>query len=153
MLPFFDAILQVSTAPTVQLEIGKLMLAAITVVLSALGTAVIYFVKRLIASFDGFKVEARGKFAGLSKELVSHGQQVDVQLVRVRGELSEHSKHVDGRLDRLSTEMQKVSQEMFGPQGDNGMRGDLRRTRDLVVKHDRLLVRLADRADVKFEEG
>lgn len=123
-----------TAAPTVQLDLGKLILAAIGTLLSALATAVIFFVKRLIASFDGFKTEVTGKFAGLEQNL------------------SEHREHVEEDLGAVSQQMQRVTQEMFGPNGDNGMRGDLRRTKDLVVKHDRLLVRLADRAKVDFEE-
>ncbi len=151
LAPLVDAMAQVAT-PVVQLEIGKLMLAAIGVVLSVLGTAVIFFVKRLIASFDGFKVETRSKFAGLSRELVSHGKQVDIQLLRVRGELSEHSQHVDRQLDELSHEMQKVTHEMFGPNGDNGMRGDVRDNKRLSAKHGRILILLAHKAGVPYTE-
>lgn len=134
-LELADVAAQVTAAPTVQLDLGKLVLAAIGTVLSVLATSVIFFVKRLIASFDGFKGEVRGKMHEMQENL------------------SAHSEHVDGQLQEIGSQMQKVTQEMFGPNGDNGMRGDLRRTKELVVKHDRLLVRLADRADLPFEEG
>lgn len=147
-----DGMAQVATAPMVQLEIGKMMLATIAVVLSVLGTAVIWFIKRLIASFDLFKVESRGKFAGLSQELVNHGKAVDGQLMRVRGELNEHSKHVDNQLGELSEQMRKVTQEMFGPNGDNGMRGDVRDSKKLIAKHGRILVLLADREGLPYSE-
>lgn len=130
-----DALAQLAPAPTVQLDLGKLVVAAVGTVLSALAAGVIFFIKRLIASFDGFKTEVRGKFG------------------KVQSDLSAHSEHVEGQLGEVSRQMQRVTQEMFGPNGDNGMRGDLRRTKDLVVKHDRLLVRLADRNDIPFEEG
>lgn len=133
-LPFVDPIAQAVIAPAVPLDLGKVVLTVLGVILSGLATAVIFFVKRLIASFDGFKTEITAK--------------VD----RVGTELTSHSTHVDGQLRSISQQVQTVTHEMFGPNGDNGMRGDLRRTKELVVKHDRLLVRLADRADISFEE-
>ncbi len=147
-----DAITQLAGAPSVQLEIGKLMLAIIALAFSALGTAVIWFIQRLIKSFDGFKTESRGKFEKLSKELVQHGEQVDARIEQVRGELSAHSRHVGTQLGALSQQMQKVTQETFGPNGDNGMRGDVRESKKLLAKHDRILVRLADRNGIPYDE-
>lgn len=135
MRALLEAAAQFAPAPTVQLDLGKLILATVGTVLSVLATAVIFFVKRLIKSFDLFKGEVRGK------------------IDKMQQDLSAHSEHVDGQLQQIGSQMQKVTQEMFGPNGDNGMRGDLRRTKDLVVKHDRLLVLLADRADLPFKEG
>jgi hypothetical protein len=128
-----DVLSQVAPAPTVQLDLGKLILTTVGTVLSVLATAVIFFVKRLIQSFDLFKGEVRGK------------------MDKVQEDLSTHSEHVDGQLQEIGSQMQKVTQEMFGPNGDNGMRGDLRRSKALLVKHDRLLVELATREGIKAD--
>jgi hypothetical protein len=69
----------------------------------------------------------------------------------MQGDLSSHSEHVDEQLQGIGSQMQKVTQEMFGPNGDNGMRGDLRRSKALLVKHDRLLVELATREGIKAD--
>jgi hypothetical protein len=128
-----EVLSQVAPAPTVQLDLGKLILTTVGTVLSVLATAVIFFVKRLIQSFDLFKGEVRGKMDEMQEDL------------------STHSEHVDGQLAAIGSQMQKVTQEMFGPNGDNGMRGDLRRSKRLLVKHDRLLVELATREGIKVD--
>lgn len=119
-------------AGQVQLDIAKLVMGLIVTVLSMLIGVVGFLLRRLLTGFDGFKSEVRAN------------------LQTVSDDLGEHSAHVDARLGVIQGELQKVTQEMFGPNGDNGMRGDLRKTKDLVVRHDRLLVRLADRADLPF---
>lgn len=54
----------------------------------------------------------------------------------------------------IASDLQSVRQELFGVTGNNGMRRDLRRTRELQVKHDRVLVKLAEHAgiEVDFDE-
>lgn len=134
MLPEFLA--QAASVPThVQLDLGKLVVGVAATALTALVSAVAFFLRRLIQSFDGFRGQVQG------------------DLAKVQTDLSEHTEHVDGQLREISSQMQRVTQEMFGPNGDNGMRGDLRETKRLVAKRDVLLGRLAERAGLPFEEG
>lgn len=43
----------------------------------------------------------------------------------------------------MGVQLAKVTTTLFGPDGRNGMRSELRRTRELQVRHDRLLVEIA----------
>lgn len=57
----------------------------------------------------------------------------------------------------VRTDVTSVKHELFGVSGQNGMRSDVRRSKALLVKHDRLLVKLATRegidADLDAEEN
>lgn len=66
--------------------------------------------------------------------------------------LDAHRTHVDEQFDGVHKELQRQTQELFGPTGTNGMRGDLRQTKRLVIKHDRVIIRLAERAGVPVPE-
>lgn len=54
----------------------------------------------------------------------------------------------------IASDLQSVRHELFGVSGNNGMRLDLRRTRELQVKHDRVLIQLAQHAgiEINFDE-
>lgn len=59
-------------------------------------------------------------------------------------------KRLDGKVSSMDKKVETMTHEMFGPNGTNGMRGDMKHTKRLVERHDRLLVLLADRAHINF---
>ena len=72
-------------------------------------------------------------------------------MARFQALKAEMGKRLDGIDDSLGTvqsDVKSMKQELFGVTGNNGMRRDLRRTRELQVKHDRLLVELATKAGI-----
>lgn len=62
---------------------------------------------------------------------------------------------VDELTTKVSTvngEVKKVSQELFGPNGENGMRSELKRASRSIHKHERVLIELAVRNDIEIPE-
>jgi hypothetical protein len=55
-------------------------------------------------------------------------------------------------LNRLDAKVTKISHELFGPEGNNGMRSDLRTTKRIVERHSKVLAVLADREGIDFHE-
>jgi len=55
-------------------------------------------------------------------------------------------------LNRLDAKVTKISHELFGPEGNNGMRSDVRDAKRTLHAHTRVLAILADREGIDFEE-
>jgi hypothetical protein len=55
-------------------------------------------------------------------------------------------------LNRLDQKVTRISHELFGPEGNNGMRSDVRDAKRTLHAHTRVLAILADREGIDFEE-
>ena len=91
-----DLLTQLAPAPTVQLDLARIITGVVATAFAMLCAVVVYFLKNILDEFRAMR-----------------------------------------------TNVQTVMTVLFGPDGKNGMRSDLRKTRQLQVKHDRLLVELA----------
>ncbi len=52
-------------------------------------------------------------------------------------------------VNAMKADVQKVSHELFGATGTNGMRSDLKRVSRSVARHERVLIELAVRNDIE----
>lgn len=120
-------------AAELHVDLGDLLVMAVAALLALLIGVVGFLLRRMLKSADEFQVEVRDSIAQMNTEL--SGQLGDV------GE----------KMESFTREMQTVKHVLFGVDGRNGMRSDLRKTRTLVVQHDRVLERLAARAGVTIE--
>jgi len=59
---------------------------------------------------------------------------------------------LDQKVSTMNGEVKKVSQELFGPDGRNGMRSELKRASRSIHRHERVLIKLAERNDVNVPE-
>ena len=102
LAPLTEAVAQVAVAPTVQLDLTRMVTVVVATAFTLLSAVVVYFLKNILDEFRAMR-----------------------------------------------TNVQMVMHVLFGPDGKNGMRRDLRRTRELQIKHDRLLVELATQAGIE----
>jgi hypothetical protein len=128
-VPMVALAAQASGAMQVQLDVGAMLFRALQVVGGLLFAALLWFLRRLIASIDGFKEFAREKFESMEKTVVD-----------------------------VREEVRTVNQELFGATGDNGMRSEVRAMKDELsatsthlMNREVLLARLADKAGVPFD--
>jgi hypothetical protein len=57
---------------------------------------------------------------------------------------------LEQQVGHASKQLSTISHELFGATGNNGMRSDLKETKQLVQRHSEVLVVLADRAHINF---
>lgn len=57
---------------------------------------------------------------------------------------------LEQQVGHASKQLSTISHELFGATGNNGMRSDLKETKQLVQRHSEVLVVLADRAHISF---
>ncbi len=55
-------------------------------------------------------------------------------------------------VNAMKVDVQKVSHELFGATGTNGMRSDLKRARRSLARHERVLIELAVRNEIEIPD-
>lgn len=102
------------------------------------------FATELPITIDGMTVLSRMAYGGAG--LLGAG----VLWLGKRG--LESLSRVEERVNHSSQQLSTISHELFGVGGNNGMRSELKETRQLVQRHSEVLVVLADRADIAFNK-
>lgn len=59
---------------------------------------------------------------------------------------------VGDKVDATAVKVTKIEQELFGPDGKNGMRSDVRRMSRVLDAHDAVLIQLAVKNDIDVPE-
>jgi len=61
-------------------------------------------------------------------------------------------KGLDAKMTGASQKLTKIDHELFGPEGNNGMRSDVKDAKKELKRHSRVLAVLADREGIPFHE-
>lgn len=56
------------------------------------------------------------------------------------------------KVDATAQKVTKIDQELFGPNGENGMRSDVKRMSRVLDEHDAVLIQLAVKNDIDVPE-
>lgn len=127
--------LSVAAAPSADLHLdaAALLVMGVASLLGLLVTVVGAMLRRLLSASDARAEATQAAIGKLGEDL---GKQI---------------RDVSTSVDGLTSEMQTVKHVLFGVDGSNGMRSELKRTTSLVVHHDRVLERMAGRLGVRVE--
>lgn len=124
MLPtlVIETLAQVAASPQLQLpvDLGAVFTWILKGLAAVVGGALLWALKSAVGVFQSFKAEMTARL-----------------------------DDIDGSISTVQADVTSVKHELFGVSGSNGMRSDVRRSKSLLVKHDRLLVELATHAGIK----
>ncbi|MBX3173267.1 MAG: hypothetical protein KF709_02590 [Gemmatimonadaceae bacterium] len=118
-----------ATAPGIHLEFATIVKWAAGGLATALMGVASFFLRELVTSVRTFRTNVAAEFKAVREDVAE----------------------LDGKVDGVGEEVRIVKQEVHGADGKNGMKGDLRQTKELLIDHDRFLERLAEREGMKIE--
>lgn len=61
-------------------------------------------------------------------------------------------EQLDAKMSTANQKLTKIDHELFGPEGNNGMRSDVKEAKRELKRHSRVLAVLADREGIAFNE-